>query len=271
MGVKPRGMMRRFLLLVFLLALLAVPVFASAAFAQGNQVQVSAVDFEFQPKTITINAGDTVLWTNNGLVEHTVTADDSSFDSGLLSPGQTFSHTFDTPGTVPYFCRIHGAPGGVGMSGVIVVQAVSPAPATPTAAPVATQVPVPTEVPTQAPAPTEVPTEVVAPTEVPTQAVAPTEVPTQAVAPTEVPTQAVAPTEVPTLAAAPTETPTPAPPTPQVAAATPPAVPTPTATPAPAVLPSAGEGGDFSLWLMVAAAGLVLAGGLAVRNLAPRE
>ena len=64
----------------------------------------------------------------------TVTADDGSFDSSngtsaTLSSGQTFSHAFSSPGTFPYHCKIHGGVGGVGMSGVIVVQAAT----TPTA------------------------------------------------------------------------------------------------------------------------------------------
>jgi plastocyanin len=64
-------------------------------------------DFEFAPATITIKVGDTVTWTNNGPSLHTVTADDGSFDSGSLSAGKTFSHTFQTAGTFTYHCSIH--------------------------------------------------------------------------------------------------------------------------------------------------------------------
>lgn len=95
---------------------------------------VSVEDNTFNAETITVTAGDTVTWTDNGNNPHTVTADDASqFDSGpsctfsnpgsCLAKGQTFSHTFTTAGTFPYYCRIHGAPGGAGMHGVIVVQA----------------------------------------------------------------------------------------------------------------------------------------------------
>lgn len=169
---------RRFLPLVFVLATLAMSVVASASFAQATQAQVSAVDNEFLPRTITINAGDTVVWTNNGQLPHTVTADDGSFDSGLFFSGQTFSLTFDTPGTFPYHCTLHGAPGGVGMAGVVVVQAVS-AEAQPTLAPAATEAPAPTEVPTEAQV--EVPTPEPTPTGVPTEAQI--EVPTPQVVP----------------------------------------------------------------------------------------
>ena len=48
-----------------------------------------------------------MTWTNNGPSVHTVTADDGSFDSGNISVGKTFSHTFQTAGTFAYHCTIH--------------------------------------------------------------------------------------------------------------------------------------------------------------------
>src|SRR5438874_10110396 len=97
-------------------------VVSAAHAATGN---VSIVDNNFQPQQLTVTAGDTVLWTDNGDNPHTVTADDGSFDSsnggsGTLAKGQTFSHAFSTPGTHAYHCKIHGAAGGIGMSGTIV-------------------------------------------------------------------------------------------------------------------------------------------------------
>ena len=66
-----------------------------------------------------------------------MTADDTSFDSGLFGSGKTFSHTFTIPGTYPYYCIPHGAPGRTGMAGTVVVSAgpARPAPAAATAAP----------------------------------------------------------------------------------------------------------------------------------------
>jgi hypothetical protein len=79
----------------------------------------------FDPKTITVNMGDTVAWKIDGQNEHTVTADDGSFDSGDLKTGEktSFSFTFAKAGTFAYHCKYHGGPGGVGMSGTVVVQA----------------------------------------------------------------------------------------------------------------------------------------------------
>jgi len=43
--------------------------------------------------------------------------------SGVLRDGPfTYTHVFTTPGTYRYYCAAHGAPSGVGMSGIVVVQ-----------------------------------------------------------------------------------------------------------------------------------------------------
>lgn len=76
-------------------------------------------------QTVKVAVGDTVRWKNPMTKDgatHTVTqmgcltGDACEFDSGVLAPGQTFSHTFTVAGTFPYRCRLH-AP----MEGVIVV------------------------------------------------------------------------------------------------------------------------------------------------------
>ena len=56
---------------------------------------------------VVIGVNNTVNWTNNDQVTHTVTSLDGSFDSGLLQPGQMYVKTFTTPGTYQYHCQIH--------------------------------------------------------------------------------------------------------------------------------------------------------------------
>jgi plastocyanin len=64
-------------------------------------------EFEYDPATVEINPGDTVTWTNVAARNHTVTAEDGSFDSGEITVGQHFAITFNAPGTYAYYCTIH--------------------------------------------------------------------------------------------------------------------------------------------------------------------
>ena len=83
---------------------------------------VNVSGFSFTPAQITINVGDMVRWTNTGGV-HNVVADDNSFTSGAVSSSAwVYEHTFNSVGTNPYYCSLHGGPGGVGMSGVVTVE-----------------------------------------------------------------------------------------------------------------------------------------------------
>ena len=41
-------------------------------------------------------------------MQHTVTADNGEFDSGVLNKDQSFSHVFAAAGVVGYHCEIHG-------------------------------------------------------------------------------------------------------------------------------------------------------------------
>jgi plastocyanin len=68
---------------------------------------VTIGDRVFIPPTIAIATGGTVEWTNTDSDSHTATSADGAFDSGVLATGATFAHTFDTPGSYPFFCAIH--------------------------------------------------------------------------------------------------------------------------------------------------------------------
>lgn len=121
--MPPRLRPRRPASVLALALVAAVLALTHLGAASAATVGVTVADNTFTPGSVTVTAGDTVVWTDSGARPHTVTADDGSFDSGTLSTGATFSRTFDTPGTIPYFCKIHGAAGGIGMSGTIVVLA----------------------------------------------------------------------------------------------------------------------------------------------------
>lgn len=94
----------------------------------GNQTASGAFTISidasgFSPSTVTINSGTKVTWTNKDSTNHTVTADNNSFNSGPLTPGQSYSpKEFVAKGEYTYYCTYHGGPGGSGMSGKIIVQ-----------------------------------------------------------------------------------------------------------------------------------------------------
>lgn len=127
----------------------------SALAAPGAQrsTTIEMQDFQFAPKTVTISVGTTVNWPNPGAAPHTTTSDTGLWDSGQKAPGESYSFTFDQAGTFPYYCTLHGARGGIGMAGTIIVTAPQAPPApTATKAPAA-PAPTATRAPA-APAPT---------------------------------------------------------------------------------------------------------------------
>jgi plastocyanin len=101
------------------LLLSAVAPAPQRATAQDS-VTIDIVDFAFSGGSITVEAGTTVTWVNQGAANHTATASDGSFDTGTIAPGGSGSVTFNTPGTYSYFCAIHPD-----MTGTITVVAAS--------------------------------------------------------------------------------------------------------------------------------------------------
>ncbi len=69
---------------------------------------INIKDFTFNPATINIKKGTTVIWTNQDSTKHTVTSDSGSeLDSELLAKGETYSHQFNQTGTFNYHCTPH--------------------------------------------------------------------------------------------------------------------------------------------------------------------
>lgn len=107
--------MKRLLLLV-VLSVIALLMFVPPAAAQDAGVEsvpiqnawsVNIGDNFFDPPQSAVEPGSTITWTNNGDEPHTVTADDGSFDSGMLNPGDSYTVAFDGQGTLTYHCAIH--------------------------------------------------------------------------------------------------------------------------------------------------------------------
>jgi plastocyanin len=76
---------------------------------QPSEQAAEIKQFAFQPKSLEVPTGTTVVWTNGDAIQHSVTASDNSFDSGFFTQGGTYSHTFEQPGTYAYYCARHGS------------------------------------------------------------------------------------------------------------------------------------------------------------------
>ena len=104
--------MRRTSLAVMAALPLAAGACASSGAADAAVTMTGAARFE--PAGVTIPVGGTVVWHNDGVTRHTVTAIDEAraptgaFDSGVVEGTGTFELTFDEPGAYTYTCTIHG-------------------------------------------------------------------------------------------------------------------------------------------------------------------
>ncbi len=107
--------------------------------ANGEVINIQALDNSFRPVDFEIAAGTEVMFDNRGRNDHNILPDTVKDDAGLTDllasdtspsawgvastdfvPGDTYSHLFNVPGTYNYYCSIHGAP-GAGMYGTLVV------------------------------------------------------------------------------------------------------------------------------------------------------
>jgi plastocyanin len=95
-------------------------VLETAGSSEVVEVEVTG-SLQFNPSQLTISPGQTVRWRNAAAMFHTVTPDGHSEwgEVSLSGAGETFTHTFDTPGEFPYYCAPHLSQG---MTGVIRVQ-----------------------------------------------------------------------------------------------------------------------------------------------------
>lgn len=87
-----------------------------ASILNGAGTNQSSPGFSPSRITVVIGVNNTVTWTNDDVSPHTVTAADKTFDSGNLNAGQSFTYTFNTPGTYDYVCLYHSW-----MKGTVVV------------------------------------------------------------------------------------------------------------------------------------------------------
>ena len=82
---------------------------------------VTIEQMRFEPPSVTVHAGDSVVWVNKDLVAHTVTADATAkakaFDSGSIAPGASWRYVVNQPGRHAYTCQFHPV-----MHGTLIVE-----------------------------------------------------------------------------------------------------------------------------------------------------
>ncbi len=104
--------MRILFSLIWTAAVLAVAVLGifhtvKAEEPQSQQHVVEIRNLEFTPKKLDVKPGDTITWINHDLVPHTVTADDESWDSGLINANAQWQTVVKADMFASYFCRFH--------------------------------------------------------------------------------------------------------------------------------------------------------------------
>lgn len=102
---------RRLLPVAALLLAAALPVAARAA---THTITIEGM--KFSPATLTVKAGDRIVWDNKDVVPHTATAR-GVFDSGAIAVGKSWSHVAPKAGKYDYVCTFHP-----GMKATLVVQ-----------------------------------------------------------------------------------------------------------------------------------------------------
>jgi plastocyanin len=104
--------------------LLAAIVVAVALAAAGctprhepaaREVHIRA--FQFVPAADTVQAGDTIVWTNDDIVPHSATDLGKTFDSAEIEAGGAWRWVARSPGTFAYECTLHPT-----MRGTLVVR-----------------------------------------------------------------------------------------------------------------------------------------------------
>jgi plastocyanin len=119
-------LMRPASFITFLLALSALaPLWAERTavaaprdeLGPGKRHTVTIQGLKFKPEKVEIEPGDTVVWVNKDDRDHTVVADDGSFESGRIRNGKSYEKKFTKPGKYNYGDDLHPR-----MRGVVVVK-----------------------------------------------------------------------------------------------------------------------------------------------------
>jgi len=80
---------------------------ATGALGASGTHTIVIAGMKFVPETLTVKAGDTVIWVNKDFFPHTATAQDRSFDSGDIATDKSWKYVATKTGTFSYICTLH--------------------------------------------------------------------------------------------------------------------------------------------------------------------
>jgi plastocyanin len=87
------------------LALTVILFVPASADPQAASVRIE--NFVFAPRDVVVSPGATITWTNGDDIPHNLVSAEQRFRSPLLDTGESYSFTFEQPGTYVYFCSLH--------------------------------------------------------------------------------------------------------------------------------------------------------------------
>ncbi|RQR21439.1 hypothetical protein DIE23_38250 [Burkholderia sp. Bp9143] len=87
---------------------LAALAWVAADVAAGTTRRITIEGMRFNPASLTVERGDTIVWINQDLVAHTATAA-GVFDSHEIAPGASWTYVANAPGRHAYICAFHPA------------------------------------------------------------------------------------------------------------------------------------------------------------------
>jgi plastocyanin len=90
-----------------LAAAMVVALCAARCAAPAHSYTVAIDSLRFQPESLTVKVGDSVVWVNQDPFPHTVTSTAAGVDSHTIDPGKSWTYTATKPGDFPYTCTFH--------------------------------------------------------------------------------------------------------------------------------------------------------------------
>lgn len=109
---------RKVAIITAILIMSGLAIGSGESFTSTDDPEAATVlikDFAFHPQTLMVEAGAIVTWLNGDSAPHRIKFPD--FESRTLNKGDTFTHAFNSTGTLGYICSFHPS-----MRGTVVVQ-----------------------------------------------------------------------------------------------------------------------------------------------------